>query len=118
MSDNSVVVNLNQFERSRRSHVSAETLSLLHASRDLLIEGAARVLTRHAEAMENTMLAMAERSPLLETRNTYYAAQVILNKQVNELLSACKDAFCQSFSDFTLSREKTSGSELLELSLV
>lgn len=118
MPDNSVVVNLSQFERSRRAQVSAETLSVLHGCRDLLIEGATRVLTRQAEAMENTMLAMAERSPLLETRNTYYGAQVILNKQANELLSACKDAFCQNFSDFTLSREKTAGSELLELSLV
>ncbi len=118
MPDNSVVVNLSQFERSRRAQVSAETLSVLHGCRDLLIEGTARVLTRQAEAMENTMLAMAERSPLLETRNTYYAAQVILNRQANELLSACKEAYCQSFSDFTLSREKAAGSELLELSLV
>ncbi len=118
MPDNSVVVNLNQFERSRRAQVSAETLSVLHGCRDLLIEGATRVLTRQAEAMENTMLAMAERSPLLETRNTYYGAQGILNKQANELLSACKDAYCQNFSNFTLSREKAAGSELLELSLV
>lgn len=118
MPDNSVVVNLNQFERARRAQVSAETLSVLHGCRDLLIEGATRVLTRQTEAMENTLLAMADRSPLLDTRNTYYGAQGILNKQANELLSACKDAYCQNFSDFALNREKTTGSELLELSLV
>ena len=125
MSDNSVVVNLNQFERSRRSpggagvQASAETLSMLHDCRDLLIEGATRVLTRQAEAMENTLLAMADRSPLLETRNTYYGAQAILNKQANELLSACKDAYCQAFSEFTLNdREKPAAAELSELSLV
>ncbi|WP_296753266.1 DUF1631 domain-containing protein [Thiobacillus sp.] len=118
MPDNSVVVNLNQFERTRRAQVSAETLSVLHGSRDLLIEGAARVLTRQAEAMENTLLAMADRTPLLDARNTYYAAQGILNKQANELLSACKEAYCQAFSDFPHNREKASGSELLELSLV
>ena len=118
MPDNSVVVNLNQFERSRRAQVSAETLSVLHGCRDLLIEGATRVLTRQTEAMENTLLAMADRSPLLETRNTYYGAQGILNKQANELLSACKDAFCQTFNDFAHNREKTAGGDLLELSLV
>ncbi len=118
MPDKSVVVNLNQFERSRRAQVSAETLSVLHGCRDLLIEGATRVLTRQAEAMENTLLAMADRAPLLETRNTYYAAQGTLNKRANELLSACKDEYCQSFSDFAHNRDKPAGGELLELSLV
>ncbi len=118
MPDNSVVVNLSQFERSRRAQVSAETLSVLHGCRDLLIEGATRVLTRQTESMENTLLAMADRSPLLDTRNTYYGAQGILNKQANELLSACKDAYCQNFGDFALNREKPGGGDLLELSLV
>jgi hypothetical protein len=118
MSDNSVVVNLNQFERSRRLQVSAETLSILHASRDLLIEGATRVLTRQTEAMENTLLAMVERSPLLETRNAYYAAQTILNKQANELLSACKDAYCTAFNDFIQGRDKAAAFDLSKLSLL
>jgi len=119
MPDNSVVVNLNEFERSRRAQVSAETLTILHGSRDLLIEGATRVLTRQTEAMENTLLAMADRSPLLETRNTYYGAQGILNKQANELLSACKDRYCQVFNDFIHNRrEKIAAPDSLELSLI
>jgi hypothetical protein len=120
MPDNSVVVNLNQFERSRRTPggASAETLTMLHDCRDQLIEGATRTLTRQTEAMEGTLLAMADRSPLLDTRNTYYGAQGILNKQANELLSACKDAYCQSFSNFTFGREKSVAIELSELSLV
>ena len=122
MPDNSVVVNLNQFERSRRpsggTQASAETLGMLHGCRDLLIEGATRVLTRQAEAMESTLLAMADRSPLLDTRNSYYGAQSILNKQANELLSNCKDAYCQRFSDFVLNRDKPVVIELSELSLV
>ena len=118
MPDKSVVVNLNQFERSRRAQVSSETLSLLHDSRDLLIEGATRVLTRQAEAMENTLLAMADRSPLLEARNSFYGAQGILNKQANELLSACKEAYFQAFNNFTLNREAPAIPELGELSLV
>ena len=118
MPENSVVVNLNQVERTRRAQVSAETLSILHGCRDLLIEGATRVLTRQSEAMENTLLAMADRSPLLDTRNSYYSAQGILNTRANELLSACKDAYCQTFNDFAHNREKSAGGELLELSLV
>jgi len=118
MPENSVVVNLSQFERTRRAQVSAETLSALYGCRDLLIEGATRVLTRQSEAMENTLLAMADRSPLLDTRNSYYSAQGILNTRTNELLSACKDAYCQTFNDFAHNREKSAGPELLELSLV
>lgn len=118
MPENSVVVNLNQFERARRAQVSAEILSILHGCRDLLIEGATRVLTRQTEAMENTLLAMADRSPLLDTRNSYYSAQGILNTRANELLSACKDAYCRTFNDFAHNREKPAGAEMLELSLV
>ena len=118
MRDNSVVVSLNQYERARRAQVSAETLALLHSCRDLLIEGSTRALTRQSEAMENALLAMADRSPLLETRNAYYSAQNILNKQANELFSACKDTYCQAFTDFTHNRDKAAQPESLELSLV
>lgn len=118
MPENSVVINLNQFERARRAQASAETLSLLHACRDMLIEGATRALTHKTEAMENTLLALADRSPLLDTRNTYYGAQGILNKQANELLAACKDAYCQSFDAFAQRRDTQAANELSELSLV
>ena len=118
MPDNSVVVNLNQYERSRRPQVSAETLAMLHGSRDLLIEGATRALTRQTEAMENALLAMAARSPLLDTRNAYYSAQGLLSKQANELLSACKDAYYQAFDKLTNIGDKPAGGELLELSLI
>ena len=118
MSDSSVVVNLNQYERSRRPQVSAESLTMLHGSRDLLIEGATRALTRQTEAMENALLALAERSPLLDTRNAYYSAQNLLNKQANELLTACKDAYYLAFDKFTDTGDKSSGGDLLELSLI
>mgnify|MGYP001344547555 CR=1 FL=1 len=118
MPDKSVVVNLNQFERSRRAQISAEALGILHRSRDLLIDGAARALTRQTEAMENALLAMADRAPLLETRNTYYDAQSLLNRQANELLSACKDAYCKAFNNLVQPAEKSDGFDLSELSLL
>ncbi|MHB1187740.1 DUF1631 domain-containing protein [Thiobacillus sp.] len=116
MPDNSVVVNLNQFERSRRAQLSAEALTILHGSRDLLIEGATRALTRQTEAMENALLAMAERAPLMETRNSYFDAQGVLNRQANELLSACKDAYCNTFSNFTQGQDKDKKPATLDLS--
>ncbi|MFP5417950.1 MAG: DUF1631 domain-containing protein [Gammaproteobacteria bacterium] len=118
MSDNSVVVKLNQYERSRRPQIAAETLALLHGSRDLLIEGATRTLTRQTEAMENALISMAERSPLLETRNAYYTAQGLLNRQANELLSACKDAYYRAFDNLTNGNDKPTAGDSLELSLV
>lgn len=118
MPENSVVVNLNQFERSRRTQISAEVLTTLHDCRDLLIEGATRALTRHAEGMENALMSMADRSPLLGTRNSYYDAQRVLNRQANELFSACKDVYCKNFDDFSRNRETPAVPDTLELSLV
>ncbi|MEW5967058.1 MAG: DUF1631 domain-containing protein [Pseudomonadota bacterium] len=118
MPDKSVVVNLNQYERSRRSQISAEMLGILHRCRDTLIESAARVLTRQTEAMENALLAMADRAPLLETRNSYYDAQGVLNRQANELLSACKDAYCKAFNGQIQPQEKSESFDLSELSLM
>ena len=118
MSENSVVVNLNEYGKSRRPFAPAETLPLLHECRDRLIEGAIRVLGRQVEAMENTLLSMADRSPLLETRNAYYGAQNVLNKQSNELLKTCKDVYLGSFAALLNSRERSTNLASSELSLV
>ncbi|MFP5410770.1 MAG: DUF1631 domain-containing protein [Gammaproteobacteria bacterium] len=118
MPDKSVVVNLNQYERSRRSQISSEMLGILHRCRDTLIESATRVLTRQTEAMENALLAMADRAPLLETRNTYYDAQGVLNRQANELLSACKDAYCKAFNGQVQPQDRSESFDLSELSLL
>lgn len=118
MPDNSVVVKFNQYERGRRSQPAAESLAALHACRDMLIEGVSRMLTRQTEAMENTLLAMADRSPLLETRNVYYGAQGILNKQSNALLAACQDAYLTSFDTRSRKSDKPLPSDNTELSLV
>lgn len=118
MPDNSsVVIDLSQFGRNRRAQAGAENLGLLHTCRDRLIEGVTRALTHKVEAMETTLLAMAERSPLLDTRNTYFSAQGVLNKRANELFTACKASYCESFTGMT-AEEKTAPAELSELSLV
>jgi hypothetical protein len=118
MQDNSVVVNFNQYDRSRRGQPSAANLTLLNACRDLLIEGVTRVLNRQSEAMENALLAMADRSPMLDTRNAYYGAQNVLNKQANELLTSCKDAYYRKFSSSVGVQDSFAGASLSELSLV
>ncbi len=118
MQDNSVVVNFNQYDRSRRAQPSAANLTLLNACRDLLIEGVTRVLNRQSEAMENALLAMADRSPMLDTRNAYYGAQNVLNKQANELLSSCKEAYYRKFSSSVGVQDSFASASLSELSLV
>ena len=118
MSEKSVVVNLNEYGKSRRTIAATESLPLLHATRDLLIDGAIRVLARQMEGMENTLLVMAERSPLIETRTSYYDALGLLNQQSNQLLAACKEAYLQSFDKFLVNRDKPQVTETLELSLV
>ncbi len=118
MSEKSVVVNLNAYGKSRRTFAATESLPLLHAARDLLIDGAVRILARQAEAMENTLLVMAERSPLLETRTSYYNALGLLNQHSNGLFAACKEAYLKSFDDLLTRRDKNETSEPLELSLV
>ena len=118
MSEKSVVVNLNAYGKSRRTFAATESLPLLHATRDLLIDGAIRVLGRQAEGMENTLLVMAERSPLIETRTSYYNALSLLNQHSNQLLAACKEAYFKSFDEFLMRRDKPDNTEHLELSLV
>lgn len=119
MSENSSrVVNFNDYGKSRRPFAPTESLPLLHECRDRLIEGVTRILSRNVEAMENVLLGMADRSPLLETRNAYYGAQAILDKQSNELFKSCKDAFLGSFAAILNSRERASALTASELSLV
>ena len=118
MSEKSVVVNLNEYGKSRRTIAATESLPLLHAGRDLLIDGAIRVLARQTEGMENTLLVMAERAPLIETRTSYYDALGFLNQQSNQLLAACKEAYLFSFDKFLLNRDKPQVAEIPELSLV
>lgn len=118
MSEKSVVVNLNEYGKSRRTFAATESLPLLHATRDLLIDGAIRVIGRQTEGMENTLLVMAERSPLIETRTSYYNALGLLNQHSNELLAACKEAYFKSFDEFLVRRDKPDNSETIVLSLV
>ena len=118
MSEKSVVVNLSEYGKTRRTFTVTESLPLLHACRNLLIDGAIRILTRQTEAIEHTLLVMAERAPLIETRTSYYNALGLLNQHSNELLAACKDTYIKSFDDFITRRNKTDSTETLELSLV
>lgn len=90
------VVSLNEYGK-RRTTVSAEYQAILNECRDLLASGLARVLSRQAEAMENSLLSLADRSPLLETRNLYFGAQGILHQRGTELFQSCKDAFAKAF---------------------
>jgi hypothetical protein len=112
------VVSLNEYGK-RRTPVSTEHQAILTECRELLAGGLARVLSRQAEAMENSLVSLADRSPLLETRNLYFGAQGILHQRGTELFQACKEAFVKAYDRQATPQE--SGRAVLaadELSLV
>lgn len=112
------VVSLNEYGK-RRTPISAENQAILIECRDMLASGIARVLSRQAEAMENSLISLADRSPLMETRNLYFGAQGILNQRGTELFQTCKQAFLKAV-DKQIQSPETSRSSLAndELSLV
>jgi hypothetical protein len=118
MAENSVVVNLNEYGKSRRTLAPTERLPLLHGCRDFLIEGSVRVLARQTEAMESVLLGMADRSPLASTRSAYFDAMRVLSKQSNELLAACKAVYFKSFDACISERGNAAMAESFELSIV
>ena len=112
------VVNLNEYGK-RRTPITAENQAILIECRDMLASGMARVLSRQAEAMEHSLISLADRSPLMETRNLYFGAQGILNQTGTELFQACKQAFLKAFDKQTQSQDSSRSSLATdELSLV
>ena len=94
MSD-SGIVNFSDY-RGRRNSISVEHLRLLQESRDMLATGVVRELSGQTEAMENSLLGLADRAPLAETRDYYFQALSLLTRQGAELFQACKQALVQT----------------------
>ncbi|BBP03149.1 hypothetical protein TPL01_05740 [Sulfuriferula plumbiphila] len=91
------VVNLNQFDRSRKTLTAAEALALLHACRDQTIEAVCHAWQEKGAQVEDSLLAHADQSPTLETRNLYYAAQGIVHNRGDALTLALRKHFIESF---------------------
>lgn len=91
MSD-SGIVNLSDYSKGRRNSISVEHLKLLHESRDMLATGVIRELSGQTEAMESSLLGLADHAPLAETRDYYFHALNLLTRQGTELFQACKQA--------------------------
>jgi hypothetical protein len=98
------VVSLNEYGK-RRTPITDESQAILIECRDMLASGVARVLSGQAEAMENSLISLADRAPLMETRNLYFGAQGVLNHQGTDIFQACKQAFLKSFDEQTQSPE-------------
>jgi hypothetical protein len=98
MPESSVVVNLKAFGEARRG-MSATSLGLLHASRDRLAEGMVEILARNVKRIESTLFNMADRAPLLETRNACFAGQALLRDQPGALSAACRAALMDAFDE-------------------
>lgn len=94
MSD-SGIVNLSDYSKGRRTMISAEHLNLLHEGRDMLATGIMRELSGQAEAMESSLLGLADHAPLTETRDVYFQALGVLTRQGTELFQSCKQALVE-----------------------
>ncbi len=97
MSD-SGIVNLSDYSKGRRNSISVEHLKLLHESRDMLATGVIRELSAQSEAMEGSLLGLADHAPLAETRDYYFQALNFLNRQGTELFQACKQALIRAMN--------------------
>ncbi len=117
------VVNINQFDRSRKTLTAAEALELLHACRDQTIEAICHAWQGKNTQVEDSLLANADQSPTLETRNLYYAAQGIVHNRGDALTLALRKHFIESFDSRTRatgssSSENKPGVLSMELALV
>ncbi len=97
MSD-SGIVNLSDYSKNRRNSISVEHLKLLHECRDMLAAGVTRELSSQVEAMERSLLGLADHSPLVEARDYYFQAMGLVNRQGAELFQACKQALIEAIS--------------------
>lgn len=97
MSD-SGIVNLSDYSKGRRTMISADHLKLLHEGRDMLATGIMRELSGQTEAMESSLLGLADHAPLAETRDVYFQALGLLTRQGTELFQACKQALIHAIN--------------------
>lgn len=91
------VVSLSQFDKSRNVMSPAEVLALLHECRDRMITEIDRVWNDKRDQIEDDLLGLADRSPILETRNLYYQAQSLLRNRNESLSAALRKQFLTKF---------------------
>ncbi len=91
------VVPLPQFDKSRNVLSAADVLVVLNACRDQLITAVDLVWSERRNQIEDDLLDFADRSPILETRNLYYAAQSLLRNRNESLSTAIRKQFDQQF---------------------
>lgn len=91
------VVSLPQFDKSRNVLSAAEVLVILNQCRDQLIADVDSAWNERRDQIEDDLLNFADRSPLLETRNLYYAAQSLLRNRNESLSAALRKHFVAQF---------------------
>ncbi|MDR3390263.1 MAG: DUF1631 domain-containing protein [Sulfuriferula sp.] len=93
------VVSLSQFDKARNVLSPAEVLALLNECRDRMINEIDRVWNDSRDRIEDDLLSLADRSPILETRNLYYLAQGLLRTRNESLTAALRSKFMAGFDE-------------------
>lgn len=91
------VVSLSQFDKSRNVMSPADALVLLNECRDRMINEIDLVWNSKRDQIEDELLGLADRSPILETRNLYYLSQGLLRNRNESLSSAIRAQFRANF---------------------
>jgi hypothetical protein len=91
------VVSLPQFDKSKNVLSATDVQLVLNACRDQLITAVDLIWNEHRDQIEDDLLDLADRSPLIETRNLYYAAQSLLRNRNESLSTAIRLKFTQQF---------------------
>ena len=91
------VVSLSQFDKTRNILSPAEVLILFNECRDRMINEIDRVWNDKRDQIEDDLLNLADRSPILENRNLYYLAQGLLRNRNESLTAALRKQFVTNF---------------------
>lgn len=91
------VVSLSQFDKIRNLLSPAEVLALLNECRNRMITEIDHVWNDRRDQIEDDLLSLADRSPILETRNLYYMAQGLLRNRNESLTAALRHQFLSNF---------------------
>lgn len=91
------VVSLSQFDKIRNLMSSADVLALLNECRNRMLAEIDHVWNDGRDQIEDELLSLADRSPILETRNLYYMAQGLLRNRNETLSTALRHQFLSNF---------------------
>lgn len=108
-STQSNVVNLAHFDKGRKTLSPFDALTLLNQCRDRLVQAIEHVWNEQRDAIEMSLMAAGDNSPILENRNWYYQAQSLLRHRNESLVTGFRKQIVAKLEKLAQVRTQTSG---------